>query len=125
MTLGIDYRKESLDQIYNFFDMKLATVIRDNEENLIPNKTTLNKKTSNIFGSISTNYFENLEFNYNFALANNLNEIEYNDLNTKLSLGNFSNDFSFIKSINEMGDEDSIRNTSKYKFDENNFKFQY
>ena len=120
LTLGIDYRKESLDQINNFFDMKLATVIRDNEENLIPNKTTLNKKTSNIFGSISTNYFENLEFNYNFALANNLNEIEYNDLNTKLSLGNFSNDFSFIKSINEMGDEDSIRNTSKYKFDENN-----
>ena len=120
LTFGVDYRKETLSDINKFFDMKLASVIRDEEENLIPNKTTLNKKTSNIFGSITTNYLENLEFSYNFALANNLNEIEYNDLNTKLSLGNFSTNFNFIKSINEMGDEDTIENTSKYKFNENN-----
>ena len=120
LTVGVDYRKESLDEINKFFEMKLASVFRDDEENLIPNKTTLNKKTSNIFGSISTNYIDNLEFNYNFALADNLNEIEYNDLKTTFLWVNFHNHFNFIKSINEMGDEDSIKNTTKYKFDENN-----
>ena len=34
-----------------FFEFKLATVLRDNEENNIPTKTTLNKKNSNLFGS--------------------------------------------------------------------------
>ena len=101
--------------------MKLATVLRDKDENFIPSKTTLNNKTSNIFGSISTNVINNLEINYNYALDNNLDEVEYNDLTTILTLDNFSTTFNFIKSINEMGSENFVKNTTSYKFDDNNF----
>ena len=127
LTIGIDYRKEtnvqknvSLDEVNKYFELKLASVFRDQEENLIPNRTTLNKKTSNIFGSVSTDYLENLNLNYNFAIADNLNQIEYNDLTATLSIDKFSTNFNFVKSINEMGDENFIKNTTRYSFDNKN-----
>ena len=54
-TLGLDYKNEKkndLDQINNYFELKLATVFRDKEEKFIPNKSTIHKKNSNLFGSI-------------------------------------------------------------------------
>ena len=33
-----------------YFELKLASVLRDKEENFIPKNTTLNKKSSNIYG---------------------------------------------------------------------------
>ena len=47
ITLGLDYnneKKNNLDQINNYFELKLATVLRDKEENFIPNKSTIHKK---------------------------------------------------------------------------------
>ena len=59
--------------------------------------------------------------NYNFAVDNNLDDFEYNDLNTVLSFNNFSSSFSFVKHSNEMGDENFIKNTTSYKFDDRNY----
>ena len=85
--------------------MELASVFREKEESL--SKTTLNKNF--IFGSMSTNYIDNLFLSYKFALDNNLDEIEYNDINASLSLNNFVTTFNFIKETNEMGDENFIK----------------
>ena len=81
----------------------------------------MNKKSSNIYGSISNNFSENLKFDYSFAIDNNLNEIQYNDVKTELSINNFVTSFNFIKEINEMGDQNLIENKTSYKIDENNF----
>ena len=121
MTLGLDYRNETLNEMNKYFEMKLATVFRDQEENFIPSKTTLNKKTSNIFGSLSSNYIQNLNLKYDFAVNNNLDEIEYNDIEATINFENFSSTFNFVKEINEMGDENFLKNTTTYKFDDQNF----
>ena len=121
MTLGLNYKKETLDEMNKYFEMKLATVFRDKEENFIPSKTTLNKKTSNVFGSLSTNLIQNLNLKYDFAVNNNLDEIEYNDIGATIFFDNFSSTFNFIKEMNEMGDENFLKNTTTYKFDDQNF----
>ena len=121
MTLGLIYRNETLNEMNKYFEMKLATVFRDQEENFIPSKTTLNKKTSNIFGSLSSNFIENLNLKYDFAVDNNLDEIEYNDIGASISYNNFSSTFNFVKEMNEMGDENFLKNTTTYKFDDQNF----
>ena len=54
-TIGIDYKK-LLKDTNKYFDLKLGTVFRDKEENFLPKTTTLNKKTSNLFGSAATNF---------------------------------------------------------------------
>ena len=57
LTLGLDFKRENknnLENINKYFELKLATVFRDEEEELIPKKTTLNRKNSNLFGSIES-----------------------------------------------------------------------
>ena len=47
LTLGLDYKKErkdDLNKINKYFELKLATVIRDKEEDFIPVKSTMNRK---------------------------------------------------------------------------------
>ena len=43
LTLGLDYTNDNTEQ-KNKINAKLATVIRDKEENTIPKKTSLNNK---------------------------------------------------------------------------------
>ena len=64
LTIGIDYKKEKLasktsddkefDNINNYFEIKLATVLRDKNEQFLPKSSTLNRKSSNLFGSIDS-----------------------------------------------------------------------
>ena len=120
LTVGIDYKKQMLNDMNKYFELKLASVLRDKEENFMPIKTTLNKKTSNIFGSLSTNYIKNLDLKYKFALDNNLDEMEYNDVSANFSLNNFVTSFNFIKEKGEMGDQNFTKNSISYEFNDKN-----
>ena len=121
LTLGLDFKKESKNNLNNFFEMSLATVLRDKEEKFIPSNTSINKKQSNIFGNINTKFSEIIEFGYNFAINNNYDELLYNELNTSLLFGNLETEFSFIKERGEIGDDNVFENYTSYKLDKNNF----
>ncbi len=121
ITLGVDYKKEKLKNVNKYFEMSLATVFRDKEEDFIPTKTTLNKKNSNIFGSISNNFSENLNLSYNFAIDNDLSRLEYNDINTTIKLNNFVTSFNYFKELGEMGDSNYIQNSTSFEINENNY----
>ena len=121
LTVGIDYKKEKVDEINRFFEMKLATVFRNKEESFIPENTTLNKKNSNLFGSISNNFSEHFKINYDFAIESNLNVFEYHDLSASYVYDNFITKFSFIEESGDMGDTNALENISKFSFDEKNY----
>ncbi len=121
ITLGLDFKKENIEDPNKFFEIKLASVLRDKEENFIPKKTTLNKKTSNIFGSISNNFIEFLDINYNFAIDNDLKSLEYNNFNAELNFNNFTTKLNFVEESGEMGSTNFIENDTYFKFNENNY----
>ena len=120
LTLGLEYKKEKLKDINKYFEFKLATVFRDEEENFIPSTSTIGRKTSNLFGSISNNLSDNFNINYNFALNNNLNTFDYNKINSTITLNNLVTEFSFIEEGGAIGSTNTFENKSKYVFDENN-----
>ena len=128
VTLGLDYKNEkknNLDQINRYFELKLATIFRDKEEKFIPKKSTLHRKNSNLFGSISNKFSNYLNIGYDFALDNNYNTFEYNDFNATISINNFVTEFNFIEEHGETGDSNILANTTSYSFDEkNSFKFK-
>ena len=64
LTLGLDYKKERIDNINRYFELKLGTVLRSKENNNIPSNSTLDKKYSNYFGQITNNLNENIKLNY-------------------------------------------------------------
>ena len=123
LTLGVDYKRENndLDKINNYFEVKLATVLRDKIEQHIPTTSTLNKKNSNLFGSISNNFSDQFKLNYNFAIDNDLNKFEYNDFNATLSINNLVTTFNFIEENGVMGNTNAFENSISYTFDENNY----
>ena len=126
LTLGVDFIKEKtnskneITEIEDYFDFKLATVFRLKEEENIPSNSTLNKKTSNIFGQLNFKPNEIISLNYEFSLNNNLNIFEYNSVTTKFNFNNFSTQFSFLEEKGAVGNSNVIENTTEYSFNEYN-----
>ena len=121
LTLGLDFKKENSENLNKFFEIKLASVFRDKEENFMPKKSTLNKKNSNLFGSINNNFSDFFNINYNFAINNNYNSIEYSNLSTRFNMNNFTTEFDLLKENGEMGNSNFIENNTSYRFDDQNF----
>jgi len=125
LTIGLNYKKEKkikgleIDEINNYFETKIATVIRDKNEKFIPKKSTLNRKNSNIFVSITNNLHDTIKFDYDFAIDNDLKSVEYNSLNTKFIFNDFSSEITFVESNGEMGDQSVI--DSKFLYEINDF----
>ena len=121
ITLGVNYRKEKIEDINKYFEMKAATVIRDVEEDRIPTSSTINRKNSNLFGTINYNMSESLSLSYNIALDNDFETIEYNSLGTTISVENLITEFNFIEENGEIGTTNSFDIKAEYSFDENNY----
>jgi LPS-assembly protein len=101
LTVGIDFKKEKINQvnkiveIEEYFDFKLATVFRFNKEKDIPINSTLNEKTSNIFGLVGFKPTKDILLNYDFSLTNDLNIIEHQTIGASYLTENFSTSFGF------------------------------
>ena len=126
LTLGINFMKEKVNvqnkitEIEEYFDFKLATVLRFNEEKNIPVSSTLNKKNSNIFGALNFKPNKIISLNYRFSLTDDLNNFEYNSLNTNINFNNFSTQFEYLEERGVIGQSNIIQNTTTYNFNKNN-----
>jgi len=121
LTIGLDYKKESVKDINKYFDLKLATVLRDKNENTIPLSSSLNTKSSNLFGSTTYSLSDNFLIDYNFSIDNNFKNIEYNNFETQFKFSKFLTKFNFIEENGKIGSANSIENTTEINFNKNNF----
>ena len=124
ITMGLDYRIEKLTKDGGaiddkYLEFKLATVARAESEDLISSASTINRKTSNIFGSIENRLFKYIEINYNFSLDNNLRSLDSNHITTSLSINNFVTTYDFRESSGILGESNTLSNTTKYSFENN------
>jgi LPS-assembly protein len=126
VTLGLNFKKEKvntlneLSEIEEYIDFKLASVFRLNEEKNIPTNSTLNKKTSNIFGQINFRPIKNISFGYNFSLTEDLDTFEYNSLIAKIKYENFTTQFDYLKESGVIGRNNIIENKTEYSFNDAN-----
>ena len=121
LTIGLDFKKEDVKDINKFFEVKLATVLRDKKEKQISSSSTIDRKTSNLFGAINSNFSEFFNLEYNFALDNDLITFESNNIKSTMNIKNLVTEFNFNETNGEMGDTNVISNTTSIKFDENNY----
>ena len=126
ITVGLNFKKEKInikDQIHEieeYFDFKLASVFRFDEEKNMPNNSTLNKKKSNIVGQINFKPSKIVSLNYDFSLTNDLNILEYNSLDAKFNYNNFSTSFNYLQEKGVIGRTNVLENMTKYNFNEDN-----
>ena len=119
--LNNDGEISEVEKVEKFFEIKLAGVLRDVEEDKISSSTTLNRTASNLFGSITNKMSDKVQLDYNFAIDNDLSTFENNQIGLKFSLNNLITNFSFSESNGEMGDSNSISNSTLLKIDDNNY----
>ena len=131
LTIGLDYKfdhiennllEEELDEQNikdKYLEFKLATVVRDQSDNNIPISSTLNKKNSDLFGSINNKLFDNINLNYNFSLDNDMKTLNSNSIETEISINNFVTTFNLIEQRNEIGSTHSLSNSTEYMINDN------
>ena len=125
ITLGIDFKKQkiknlNIKEIEDYLDFKLATVFRFKHEEKIPNKSTLNKKRSNVFGQVTYKPSDMLSLNYDFSVNDDLNKLDYNSIDAIFNLNNFSSKTTFLEERGVVGNSNIISNESSYNFNEEN-----
>ena len=127
LTLGVDYTKQKQKkneddtvQIDDFFEMKIATVIRNKEENKIPFNSSLSDKQSNIVGKIGYSFLEYFTLDYDFSVKDDFETFEYNAVETSLTYNKFYTGFTFVEETGRLGNSNVIKNTSRYSFDDSN-----
>ena len=132
-TLGLDYKYDPLldnesentndnlseDIDDKYLEIKLATVVRDQYESDIPSSSTINRKNSDLFGSINNKLLDNIDFLYEFSLDNDMKTINSNEIETEISINNFITTFNFIEQRNEIGSTHLFSNVTEYKINDN------
>ncbi len=121
LTLGLDYRKENINDINKYFEFKLGKVLRTKENKDIPSNSTLDKKNSNYFGKLTNNLNENINLNYEFSVNDDLNRIQYNSLGATITKNNFSTTFNYIEEDGVIGSTNILENVTTFNFDKQNF----
>jgi len=119
ITLGLEYKKENLKMINDYFKFNIGTVLRDKVENDIPKTSTINTKYGNVLGNISRNWSDEFILNYDFSINNDLKQIQYNSINTKFNKNNIFAEINYIKEKDIIGNEHILENTLGYTINEN------
>ena len=121
ITIGLDYKKEKINDINRYFELKLGKVLRAKSNDSIPSNSTLNKKNSNYFGKITNNLNENIDLSYEFSINHDLDKVEYNSIGTTIGKNNFVTTFNYIEENGQIGSSNILENITTFNLNEQNF----
>ena len=121
LTLGLNYKREKIDNINKYFELKLGTVLRTKSNENLPTNSTLDKKNSNYFGKITNTLNDSINLNYEFSINNDLNKIQYNSLGTTIRKNNFVTTFNYIEETGSVGSTHIFENKTTFNIDKRNF----
>ena len=79
----------------------------------------MNNKVSDLFGDIKLNANKYLDFGYNFSLDNDFETLNYNMIDSTLSINNFVTTFEFLEENNELGSTTYLLNETSLALDSN------
>ncbi|MBD1157154.1 LPS assembly protein LptD, partial [Pelagibacterales bacterium SAG-MED20] len=119
LTYGFEYIKSNKSN-REILEANLANVLRVDENENLPNQSSLDDKTSDIVGSLTYSPNEILKFNYDFSLDNNLNDTNYQLINSEFKVNNFITSFEYLNENKTKSGSTYITNKTSYDLDESN-----
>ena len=118
LTLGTEYKINETNGS-NILQVNLAQIYRNNNDNNLPTKSTMNNKVSDLFGDIKLNANKYLDFGYNFSLDNDFKTLNYNMIESTLSINNFVTTFEFLEENNALGSTSYLLNETSLALNNN------
>jgi LPS-assembly protein len=124
MTYGFNYLKTDNSSV-NIFEGSLANILRFEESKNLPNESGLADKSSDLIGNLNYNPNDILKLNYDFSLDDNLNNFNYQLINTEFKVNNLVTSFEYLNENKTSSRSSYISNKTSYYLDEsNNFAFE-
>ena len=118
-SIGMEYTNQ--DNLNNE-KLKLGIGInfRNKEDEDLPLSSSLGKKTSDLIGYSGINITENLSFNYDFSINQNLSETNYSLISANYKSDRFKTSFEYMEKSNFIGDESYLNNLTEFKINKSN-----
>ena len=119
ITLGLEYKnqdKSNKDKI----NLGIGANFKTKKDEDLPLSTSLNQKTSDIIGYSGINITENLSFNYNFSIDENLRDTKYSLTSLNYNSSKFSTSFEYMEKSQPIGEESYLNNVSRIEINNSN-----
>ena len=118
-TLGLEYKKfnNANEENLNF---GLGVNFRNKEDDDLPTSSSLGNKTSDIIGYSGMNITENLSFNYNFSIDQNLSDTNYSLVSMNYGSNKFKTSFEYMEKSGFIGDESYLNNFTEFELNRSN-----
>jgi len=121
-TVGFDYEIKKED---SNFDLSIAQVINEKENNKIADKTSLNEKLSDLVGSSKYVINKNIDIKYDFSIDQNYQDLNYNEIGTTLKYNGLDFNFGFLQEKKHIGNQEYFKTKIDLKNKENGlFSFE-
>jgi len=119
LTYGTQYLKTNRNGD-DLIDMSIANVLRVDENKNLPSNSSLGEKMSDVFGSLNFSPNSVITTGYDFALNNNLVDINYEIFKTGIKVNNFVTEFEYLNENNTLGKNSYISNNTSFNMDNSN-----
>ena len=119
-TYGYEYTKIDKSTLNEQITFGIANNIRLEENKDLPSNSNLGDKISDFVGLLEYKPDENLKFNYNFSLKNNLVDTNHEVFGFEFYLNNLTSKTEYLNENNSNSKTSYIQNETQYKFNENN-----
>ena len=105
-TVGFDY---TLKNGNKNFDFSVAQIINEKENKKMHSKTSLDEKLSDLVGSAKLSINNKTSLNYNFALDENYNDLNYNEIGASFDLNPVKVNFDYLKEMKHIGNQEYFK----------------
>ena len=107
----LDLIIKSKKEIKQIFDFSVSSSYKLKENKKMSSKSSLDEKMSDLVGSSNYKFNDKIKIKYDFAVDQNYNDLNYNDLGLSLNYDRINFNFSYFKKINIL----EIKNILKLK----------
>ncbi len=116
ITYGLEFEKLINDK--KFFDTKIANIHRLKQDKNLPNDNHLGAKTSDIIGQINFIPNDIFKIGYDFSIDENIDDTNYQMLNTEITLNRFSTSFEYLNQNNTLKNDSYLSNKTAYNLND-------
>ena len=120
LTYGYEYTKTDRLDLNKKIKFGFANNLRFEENRDLPANTNLGDKVSDFVGLFEYNPNENVKFDYNFSLKNNLVDQNYELFGFEYYLKNFTTKFEYLNENNTVSKTSYLKNETRYAFNDKN-----
>jgi len=100
--------------------LSIGQVFNYEENKDMPSKSSLDQKMSDVVGKINYNFSEIGSIDYKFSVDHNLNDINYNEVSSKLNFGKIQFNIDYLEEQNHRGEEHYASSGISLNFNNNN-----